>query len=145
MAAGTRVAIGAAVILGVTTYMAYVGASSSWQYYLSVDECVADANALLNNRIRVSGKIAPRSLSIAADRTSATFRLEGSRSGIRVACVGRLPDNLAEDRQVVVEGKLENANLLLGHRVLTKCASKYSSGNSAPSIVTRKPSTLRGS
>ena len=149
MTAGTRVAIGTVVVLGVTAYMAYVGAASSWQYYLSVDECVADANALLNDRIRVSGKIASSSLEIANDRGSATFRLEGSQSGIRVACSGPLPDNLAEERHVVVEGHLENTQLLLGHKVLTKCASKYASGDIAPgggpsSIVAQKPDEPRG-
>ena len=40
---------------------------------------------------------------------------------------GPLPDNLAEEMEVVVEGSLEPSGCLRGDRVLTRCASKYAS------------------
>ena len=128
MAAGTRIAIGAMLVLGVTAYMAYLGAASSWQYYLSVDECVAQASSLLDAPIRVSGRVARDSLHVARGRDSAEFLLVGSREGLQVKCLGPLPDNLVEDRPVVVEGQLESRQFLRARRVLTRCASKYSSG-----------------
>jgi cytochrome c-type biogenesis protein CcmE len=127
MTTGTRLAIGSAIVLGVTAYMTYLGASSSWQYYLTVDECIANASALFHEPIRVSGKIAADSLSVEKDRVEATFSLEGTHSNLCVNCSGQLPDNLAEGRQVVVEGRMQNADHLVGDRVLTRCASKYSS------------------
>jgi cytochrome c-type biogenesis protein CcmE len=127
MATGTRLAIGATIVLSVTAYMAYLGASSSWRYYLTVDECLADAAELQSDRIRVSGLISVDSLQVATDRSRADFRMEGSHQDLSVRCLGPLPDNLAEQRQVVVEGNLRPDGVLCGDKVLTRCASKYSS------------------
>jgi cytochrome c-type biogenesis protein CcmE len=108
--------------------MAYLGAQSSWQYYLTVDECTADAGELVGSPLRVNGHVAPSSLELAPNRSTASFVLRGSNSGLVVVCDGPLPDNLAEDIDVVVEGELDAAGVLRGNRVLTRCASKYRSG-----------------
>ncbi len=135
MTTGRKLAIAAAVIGGVTAYMAYLGASSSWQYYLTADECLAEADTLGDQRIRVSGKIAPNSLEIAEDRRRASFSLEGTGANLAVVCAGPLPDNLADGIDVVVEGRLDDRGNLQGVKVLTRCASKYES---------EKPTALRG-
>lgn len=125
MTTSMRLAAGGILIAGVTAYLAYSAASSEWQYYLTVDECLAPADALQEVRIRVSGRIAADSLEIAADRTEATFLLAGASGQLQVRCSGPLPDNLAEDRDVVVEGRLDGHRRFQGTRVLTRCASKY--------------------
>ena len=125
MRTGLKLAIAGVMLAGVTTYVAFLGASSSWQFYLSVDECVADASALVGRPLRVSGRVAADSLHIAEDRRQASFRLKGTHEVLRVVCDASLPDNLAEDMEVVVEGRLEHADLLRGQKVLTRCASKY--------------------
>jgi cytochrome c-type biogenesis protein CcmE len=131
MTTGTRLAIGGGIIAAVTGYMAYLGASSSWQYYLTVDECAADASELVGCPLRVNGHVAPNSLEVEPDRTGAAFVLRGSGSGLFVTCDGPLPDNLAEDMDVVVEGRLDSGGVLRGDKVLTRCASKYRTKDSA--------------
>ena len=131
MTTGRKLTIGGIIVVAATGMMAYLGASSSWQYYLDVDQCVSGGQDLLGNRIRVNGKVVPDSLNIEVDRTQATFFLEGTEKNLKVVCSGPLPDNLAEGMDVVVEGRLEDPALLRGHKVLTRCASKYESrGNS---------------
>ncbi len=125
MSAGKKLWLGGALVVGVTAYMAYLGASASWQYYLTVDECVANASSLPGQRIRVSGKVSPATLRIAADRRQADFSLEGTSGKLAVTCSAALPDNLAENVDVVVEGRLDDSGTLRGDRVLTRCASKY--------------------
>jgi cytochrome c-type biogenesis protein CcmE len=115
----------------VTFYLAYVGASSSWQYYLTVDECVKHGSEFAGRSVRVSGHVARGSLSFDGNRRRATFILTGSDGRLQTTCLGPLPDNLAEDMDVVVEGRLESANLLKGEKVLTRCASKYASSESS--------------
>jgi cytochrome c-type biogenesis protein CcmE len=127
MTTGRKLTVAGVVIAGVTAYMAYVGASASWQYYLSVDECAADAAKLPQGRVRVSGKVASDSLRIAKDRTRAEFVLQGEIRRLAVTCTGPLPDNLAEGMEVVVEGRLETPALMRGDKVITRCASKYQS------------------
>lgn len=126
-----KLTIGGLVVAGVTVYMAYVGAAASWQYYLTVDECAANAAKFVGSRVRVSGKIAADSLAITADRRQATFKLQGQTGKFDVRCQGLLPENLAEDMDVVVEGRLERADLLRGEKVLTRCASKYAPRDNA--------------
>ena len=140
MTAGAKLAIGSAIVAAVTAYMAYVGASSSWQYYLTVDESVANAAELIGQRIRVSGKVAHDSLKITPNKTQARFCLKGASKELDVVCSGMLPDNLTDELEVVVEGRLEQTGVLRGDKVLTRCASKYESvkppgspkGDSAP-------------
>jgi cytochrome c-type biogenesis protein CcmE len=120
-----KLALAAAVVAGGTSYLAYLGSSTSWQYYLLFDECVAAQNEFAGRRLRVSGQIAPNSLHIRDDRGQATFLLHGQRSQVPVSCEGPLPDNLVEGIDVVVEGVLNSAGLLCGDKVLTRCASKY--------------------
>lgn len=127
MSPSIKLAWGASIVVGVTTYMAYVGASASWQYYVTADECVARAEQLSGNRVRVSGGVAAGSLHVAADRSQASFDLQGATSKLKVIGTGLLPDNLAENMDVVVEGRLEAGGLLRGDKLLTRCASKYES------------------
>ena len=134
MPAGAKLAIGAAVVVGVTAYMAYVGASASWKYYVTSEECLADAAKFTGQRVRVSGKVAAESLQVDGDRMGARFALASNRGNLNVTCSGPLPDNLAEGMDVVVEGQLEASGVLRGDKVLTRCASKYEAGApSAPS------------
>ena len=138
MTTGIKLAIGGVIISAVTGYMAYLGAASSWQYYLTVDECLADGDQLGNSRLRVHGTVPAGTLYVVDDRSQATFQLAGESGQIAVTCRGPLPDNLAEEMEVVVEGRLTEAGFLRGERVLTKCASKYESQNSLSEGYTRQ-------
>ncbi|MFH1267119.1 MAG: cytochrome c maturation protein CcmE [Planctomycetota bacterium] len=133
MTTGWKLAIGGVVVVGTTAYMAYLGAATSWQYYVTVDECLANADALGGARVRVSGKIAPGSLRISSDRSEADFFLEGTEAALRVISSGPVPDNLAEAVDVVAEGRLAGAGLLKADKVLTRCASKYEPETPSPS------------
>jgi cytochrome c-type biogenesis protein CcmE len=120
-----KLALGGLVVACATGAMAFLGGSASWQYYLTVDECLADAPALVGRRVRVNGTIAPGSLAVVEGRTSASFVLSGTGRGLPVDGSGPLPDNLADGMQVVVEGRLGRDGRFQGDHVLTRCASKY--------------------
>ena len=139
MTPGKKLAIAGIVIAGATGYMAYVGASASWQYYVTADECVANAASLRGDRIRVSGKVARDSLKIAPDRRQAAFSLAAAPHDLPVVCSGTLPDNLGENMEVVVEGRLDDSGLLRADKVLTRCAGKYKS--QAPAVPTAAAQT----
>lgn len=127
MTAGTKLIAAGGIIAALTGYMAYVGTSESWTYYLTVDECLADPLKHAHQRMRVNGKVSAGSLEISDGRKGASFELEGDDGLLAVVCRGPLPDNLAEDMEVVVEGRLAESGLLYGEKVLTRCASKYES------------------
>jgi cytochrome c-type biogenesis protein CcmE len=139
MTAQLKVGLGAAVIVGATLYMAYVGASSSWQYYVTADEYLAHTTKFTGQRLRVSGKVADGSLEVSAPRTRAQFALGGIRGRLLVECTGSIPDNLAEGSEVVVEGLVDARGVLRGDKVLTKCASKYETDSAATPPIAARP------
>ena len=120
-----KLAVAATLTACATAYLAYLGASTSWRYYLLVDECVENGEKFIGQRLRVSGRVATESLQLSDDRNSASFVLCGQQSKISVSCRGPLPDNLAEDMDVVVEGTINENGTVQGEKVLTRCASKY--------------------
>lgn len=126
MSPGVKFIAGGLLMAAATGYLALLGASSSWQYYLSVDEAVADNDHLSGKRVRVSGRVATGTLSIAEHRREATFDLAGERYTLPATCRCSLPDNFAEGIDVVVEGTLQS-DVIRGHKVITRCASKYES------------------
>jgi cytochrome c-type biogenesis protein CcmE len=121
---GLKLAAGAVLMAGAIGYLAYLGAASSWQYYVTVDEAVADATRIGGKRIRVSGRVRTGSLMIVDDRRRATFDLTGEEHMLHATCRCSLPDNLAEGIDAVVEGMLQSDGIH-GEKVLTRCASKY--------------------
>jgi len=131
MNAGRKLAIGGLIIVAATAYMAYLGASASWQYYVSVDECLEGRATFQGQRLRVNGTVVADSLRIDADRRRAEFSLDGESDDLAVVCSGTLPDNLAENIDVVVEGRLDASGVLQGDKLLTRCASKYDSKDAA--------------
>jgi cytochrome c-type biogenesis protein CcmE len=124
MSPGLKLISGALLTALLIGYLAYLGAASSWQYYLSVEEAMTDAKQIEGSRIRVSGRVKPGSLTILDDRRQATFELVGGQHMVRATCRCRLPDNLAEDIDVVVEGTFHSDGIH-GDKVITRCASKY--------------------
>lgn len=125
--AGPKLALACGVVVGVTIYLASLGAQADWQYYVTTDECLDQSESLIGDRLRVSGTIARGTLEVAADRRSATFQLQGHDKNLTVTSSCLVPDNLAEEREVVVEGRLESSRRLHADKLLTRCASKYES------------------
>ncbi len=135
LTAEKRLAIAAVVIAGTTGALTLLGGLSSWQYYLTVEECQAGRMSLVGKRIRVNGTVRDGSLSRGEGREATAFRLDGSGDGLVVATEGPLPDNFREGMQVVVEGALESSGTLHAERVLTRCASTSESAGNKPVVI----------
>lgn len=140
MTTGRKLAILMMFVAGAIAYYAYFGAAGNWQYYLTVDECLSDLASLDGSRLRISGKVAGGSLQIDADRRRADFTLQGVKGKLPATCICTIPDNLAENMDVVVEGRLQLPGKLAGEKVLTRCASKYESKNNSPTSPAVLPS-----
>lgn len=126
-----KLAIAGVLACGATVYLAAMGASNSWQYYLTAEECLAQADKFAGSRLRVSGKVAAGSLSMSDDRKEIRFALAAGSGSVRVVHAGRGPDNLKEGIDVVAEGRLDEQLVLHADKVLTRCASKYNASASS--------------
>jgi cytochrome c-type biogenesis protein CcmE len=131
MTTGRKLAVASMLVAGAIVYLTYLGAAESWQYYLTVDECLKDVSLHGGTCLRVSGKVAGGSLQIGPDRRQVVFMLQGAKGSLAVTFSGSIPDNLAENMDVVVEGRFENETQFHADKILTRCASKYQSNNSS--------------
>ena len=128
MTTGRKLALGGLIVAALIGYLAYRGASASWQYYLTADECLAEravAGRATSARQRPHRRRHPRRRHEPSRGHPSPWK--ANPANLKVVCPSPLPDNLAEGIAVLVEGRLDDAGVLHGEKVLTRCASKYQS------------------
>jgi cytochrome c-type biogenesis protein CcmE len=121
--------IAAGVAIGIAvTFLAVAGIREGWVYYLPVDDFVT-GEAYHDQRVRLHGLVASDDLDVSSALLVARFNLMGEEQRVRVAYEGVIPDMFQADREVVVEGRLDERGVFKADTLLTKCASKYEAGN----------------
>ncbi len=121
LAAGT-------VLLAAVGYLAYASMKDGWaSYHLPVDQFLSDTK-YQTQRVRLAGKVAEEGLVYAPGRTGAEFALLGESKRVPVVFKGAVPDLFKAGSEVVVEGRLDKGGVFRADSVMTKCASKYESG-----------------
>ncbi len=118
--------IGVVLIGGGMTYFIFHAMQSSWSYYYTVDDFTADDSpAVKNHSIKIAGRVKQGSIVRDLQKVSLNFTLTGSKTELPVQYKGTAPDNFAEDREVVVEGRLDTTGMFQAVMLMTKCESKY--------------------
>ncbi len=136
-----RFLLGGGLIVAALAYLIATAIRNSAEYYLTVSEAQARQAELHGQALRVAGRVTPGS--VVWDPSSLTLKFTiGSIPGadpaplkpvsavntaqFRVVCRGQpKPDMFAENRDVIVEGRLDAGNSLIASQVLTSCPSKY--------------------
>lgn len=137
-----RFVIGTALVVGAIVYLITTAIRSTSEYYLTVNEVAGRQAELVGQPLRVAGRVKPGS--IAWDPATLTLRFgmipipdPNANPAVRqvstaepasytVTCAGEpKPDMLADNRDVIVEGKLDSAGHITATQVLTSCPSKY--------------------
>ena len=118
----------AAVLLTAVGYLAYASMKDGWgSYHLKVDEFFANAK-YHNQRVRLAGSVSGEGLVCDAGRSGARFTLLGESQHVPVVFKGAVPDLFKAGGEVVVEGRLDQDGVFRADALMTKCASKYESG-----------------
>jgi len=102
-----KILIGIIVIGGGLGYFTFQAMQSSWSYYYSVDEFSANIADMNNYSFRIAGRVKPGSVNRDLEKMSMTFTLAGAKTELPVYYDGTVPENFAEDIEVVVEGRLD--------------------------------------
>jgi cytochrome c-type biogenesis protein CcmE len=125
--------IGAGVAIAIAVaFLVVAGVREGWVYYLPVDQFLAD-DGYHDQRVRLRGTVAHDNLHVAGTRLLARFELQGEQRGLRVEYEGVVGDMFGAGREVVVEGRLDEAGVFQADTLLTRCASKYeTAGGEAP-------------
>ena len=139
-----RFYIGGAVIALAIAYLIVSAIRSTSEYYLTVDEVNARQSELGRDPIRVAGRVKPGTISWDPNSLTLKFVIvpipdPAAATPVRpvsvkavdsvsfpVFCAGQpKPDMLAENRDVIVEGKLGSGGVIIASQVMTSCPSKY--------------------
>jgi len=120
-----KVIIAVIVIGGGIGYFMVQAVRSSSSYYYSVGEFAAKADEAKNFSLRIAGNVKQGSVNRDLEQIKLTFMLADSLAEVPVVYKGAVPDNFAENRQVVVEGRLDAAGIFHADTLMTKCDSKY--------------------
>ena len=113
------------VIGGGLGYFIFQAMQSSWSYYYSVDEFSANESTVMDQSLRIAGKVKSGSVVRDLQAMNLSFILAGAKTEVPVIYKGTVPDNFTEDIDVVVEGRLDVDGKFKADMLLTRCESKY--------------------
>lgn len=93
--------------------------------YLAVDELAARADDLRGRRVRLAGIVAtvPQRN---GPNAPARFQVGTRGASLTVLCDGTVPPELEPGTDVLLDGRLGEDDTFHAHRLLTRCASRYS-------------------
>lgn len=117
--------VGAAIIVGTLSVMAWMGAQESKTYYHTVAELSTLTSGELRQRIRVGGDVVSGSIERLPGRVD--FILKEGGGNLLVSYVGAdpLPDTFKDGAQCLIEGRATPDGRFVADQVQAKCASKY--------------------
>ena len=119
-----KIGVGIIVIGGGIGYFTYQAMQSSWAYYYSVDD-FSTATSGQGQSFRLAGRVKPGSVVRDLENLTLRFTLAGAQAELPVQYRGVTPDNFAENREVVVEGRLAATGVFQADTLITRCESKY--------------------
>ncbi|HTY54107.1 MAG TPA: cytochrome c maturation protein CcmE [Candidatus Binataceae bacterium] len=140
-----RFLLGGGLIVVAVGYLIYTAIMNTAEYYLTVGEVQARQSELQGQSLRVAGRVVPGSVSWDPSSLRLAFAIapipDADASGVKpvssvspgnpaqrfkVVCIGQpKPDMFAENRDVIVEGRLGPDQAIVATQVLTSCPSKY--------------------
>ena len=120
-----KIIIGIIVICGGLGYLVINAMQSSWAYYISVDEFAAKRSLAQSHTLRIAGIVGKGSITRDLQKMQIAFDLKGETDSLPITYSGVAPDNFAEDREVVVEGRADSDGVFRASKLMTKCESKY--------------------
>ncbi|HET8680198.1 MAG TPA: cytochrome c maturation protein CcmE [bacterium] len=117
-----KLIVGGAVIVLSLGFVAYQGVRSSIVYYLTPTE-FAGRPELRQAKVRLAGRVDGGS--VAKSTGEARFAITDGITRYDVRFAGPLPDLFAENRQVLVEGRLDTGGIFVASQVISTHPVEY--------------------
>ena len=142
--------VGGLLILAAVIYLIVSSTQASAQYFVTVDELLADKASNLNRELRVSGAVLGDTVQYDAQSLKLTFSVahvpgdnkdieaqgglaavlhaavvDPSRTRMQVEYVGPKPDLLRDEAQAIMTGRLGTDGVFYADELLLKCPTKY--------------------
>ncbi len=116
--------VGGGAIAVAVLYLIVAGMSETSTYYLTVGEAAATEALGRTEIVRVKGTVRHGSVEWNAADLRLSFILGDEQHQLPVRYHGIVPDLFAEDREVIVEGRLTPTGIA-AESLLASCPSKY--------------------
>jgi cytochrome c-type biogenesis protein CcmE len=101
------------------------------EYYVHVDEVMADPGAWQGKRLQLHGYVVDKSILTRPDTLEYRFQVESKGSVVKASYTGIVPDTFKGGSEVVLKGHLgPNGFAVEPNGVMAKCPSKYEAGKS---------------
>lgn len=117
-----KLLIGSAVIVLALGFVAYQGVRSSMVYYLTPTE-FSSKPELRYNKVRMAGKVVMGSVVKAEGHVQ--FEITDGITPYKVSYTGQLPDLFAQGREVLVEGRVDDAGVIQAAQVISTHPPEY--------------------
>lgn len=96
------------------------------EYYMHVDEVLAEPDAWYGKNLQVHGYVVPGSRMIKPNTLEYRFKVENNGSVIDAEYTGIVPDTFQDGSEVVISGQLSPHGFAVKpNGVMAKCPSKY--------------------
>jgi cytochrome c-type biogenesis protein CcmE len=96
------------------------------EYYVHVDEVMADPGAWQGKRLQLHGYVVDKSILTRPDTLEYRFQIENKGSMVKASYTGIVPDTFKGGSEVVLKGHLgPNGFAVEPNGVMAKCPSKY--------------------
>ncbi|MBM3151992.1 MAG: cytochrome c maturation protein CcmE [Chloroflexi bacterium] len=141
---------GGLLVLAAVVYLIASSTSASAEYFLTVDELLAEGADIAGRNLRVSGAVIGDTIQYDPETLSLTFEVahvpgdnaeieslgglafvlheavtDPTRARLAVAYNGPLPDLLRDEAQAIMTGRLGEDGVFYAEELLLKCPTKY--------------------
>jgi cytochrome c-type biogenesis protein CcmE len=121
--------IGGLIIGLAVVFLGYVGFMGGMTYYYEVGELLDQANSIIGQTVRISGKVAPDAEQTSLELKFTLLDNTGRDASLPVLYQGAVPDTFRVGIQIVAEGKYTASGIFEADAILTKCSSRYVAEN----------------
>jgi cytochrome c-type biogenesis protein CcmE len=142
--------MGGALILAAVVYLIASSTQANAEYFMTVDELIADGDDIYGKSLRLSGAVIGDTVQYDPETLTLTFEIahvtgdnkeierqgglalvlfqavnDPTRQRVKVQYVGPKPDLLRSEAQAIVTGKLNEDGVFIADELLLKCPTRY--------------------
>lgn len=142
--------MGGGLILAAVVYLIASSTQANAEYFMTVDELIADGDAAYDKSLRLSGAVVGDTVEYDPNTLTLTFEIahvtgdnkeierqgglalvlyqavtDPTRQRVKVQYVGPKPDLLRSEAQAIMTGKLGSDGVFYAEELLLKCPTRY--------------------
>lgn len=129
MAGRKKYILGGLIVAAALGVLLFFGLSSCSIDYYTVGELLEKGSSIYGEKVQVSGSIVEGSVDWNAEALHLKFVIAEENQELAVNYDGARPDAFAEEKDVLVRGRLEPDGIFHASSLTFQCPSKYASGD----------------